>query len=321
MRSGVESVPLKDIKLDDRLQMRVFGISQEVVDEYAEVLDELPPARVVSDGKTKWLTEGWHRYYAHQKAGKEAMPCQVQKGDFLDALLEAAAANASHGYRRSPDDKRKAVLALIEEERKGNHGWSNRQIATFCRVDEKLVRRMKKEMDEVENAASRNNDSPGSLFNDENPASEAEPDRVDDEPEAPEGEELTYEQDGNDDEEKQAEEVPCDEEGKPLPPQAIGAFNMLPDLRVFFKLLDQAARKCEEIGKSPLGVHMHWQSAQGHLRSARKTLYQGRPAHVCPYCDGKKKDCRVCRGHGWVTATTYEQAPAELKGAGEGGAA
>jgi hypothetical protein len=111
------------------------------------------------------------------------------------------------------------------------------------------------------------------------------------------------------DEEHAEPQVLFDEADKPVPPQAYGAFNQKSDLRVFLKMLDQAAKKCEAIGKSPVGIHMHWIAAQASIKSARKTLYAGRPAHVCPYCEGEKKDCRACRGHGFVTATSYEQRP------------
>jgi hypothetical protein len=64
-------------------------------------------------------------------------------------------------------------------------------------------------------------------------------------------------EDDAEEEDDPPQQVPCDENGTELPSQAIAAFNMLPDLRVFLRALDQAAKKCEEVGKSPLGIHMH----------------------------------------------------------------
>lgn len=102
------------------------------------------------------------------------------------------------------------------------------------------------------------------------------------------------------------EEVPTDDEGVDLPPQARPAFEQRTDLRKLCRDLDDMARRVEELGRSPAGLHTHWQSAQAGLKSVKSTLWAGRPAHVCPYCQGGKSDCRVCRGHGWVTVTTFK---------------
>jgi hypothetical protein len=114
--------------------------------------------------QTKWLTEGWHRFYAHQKAGKDAIPCQVRQGTFRDALIEAAGSNHDHGMPRSNEDKRKAVHALLGENERDNCGWSNRELADMCRVSESLVRTIKKETSEVESALKRKKDSNGILL-------------------------------------------------------------------------------------------------------------------------------------------------------------
>jgi hypothetical protein len=104
-------------------------------------------------------------------------------------------------------------------------------------------------------------------------------------------------------------EVPVqDEAGVSLPLRAVEAFSQLPEWRAVCRTLDEAAREIARLGKGPVAVHAHWQSAQSQLRAARKTLWAGRPAHACPYCRGEKDDCQACRGHGFVTASTYEQA-------------
>jgi hypothetical protein len=100
----------------------------------------------------------------------------------------------------------------------------------------------------------------------------------------------------------------ADEAGVELPARAVPAFAQLPELRTLCRTLDQAAREVERLGKAPVGAHAHWQSAQSQLRGARKTMWAGRPAHGCPCCRGEKDDCLACRGHGFVTAATYDQA-------------
>src|SRR6516162_9553242 len=74
------------------------------------------------------------------------------------------------------EDKRKAVQALLQENEEGNRGWSNVQIATYCKVSHTLVQNIKKEREEGEIAFLRNKDHDGSLSNGEHPASEDDSD-------------------------------------------------------------------------------------------------------------------------------------------------
>lgn len=114
-------------------------------------------------------------------------------------------------------------------------------------------------------------------------------------------------------EEEKATPTVLDENENPVPEQAIPAFNQLPELKDLVKTLDGAAKEVERLGKSPVGLHMHWQSAQTQIKGARQTIRQGRPAFVCPYCNGKQADCSACKGQGWVTVATYDQRPESLE--------
>jgi hypothetical protein len=290
MKPDVERIPLDRLTLDPRLQMRAGGTDESLAAEYAEVIEDLPPSRAVSDGETLWLAEGWHRHRAHQIAGSPDMPCQVRPGTFLDALIEAAASNHAHGLPRTSEDKRKAVRTLLAENEANRHGWSQRQIARMARVNNHLVAAVASETAEGRNGSSPNSSPSGS--NNGSPLL-----AVTSAPETPSD-------DGESGDEKPAPEL-LDEADMPLPPQAVRAFNQLPDLRKLCRCLDQAGRELERLGKDPVGVHLHWQSAQSQLRSARQTVWQGRPAFVCPYCGGKGADCQWCRGHGFVTPATY----------------
>jgi hypothetical protein len=130
------NVPIADITLDPRLQMRET-MDFAVIDEYAENIDKLPPCKTIRDGESIWLTSGWHRYHATKKAGRSELPCTVREGTFLDALVEACGENEGHGIRRTSADKRRAVAALL-----GIEEWarkSDRLIADACKVGHHLV--------------------------------------------------------------------------------------------------------------------------------------------------------------------------------------
>jgi hypothetical protein len=290
MKPDVERIPLDRITLDPRLQMRAGGTSETLAAEYAEVLDDLPPSKVVGDGETFWLTEGWHRHRAHQIAGCPDMPCQVRRGTFLDALIEAAASNHAHGLPRTSEDKRKAVRTLLAENEANRHGWSNRHVARMARVGHTLVAEVLSETPPGGIGISSNSSGPGGNNGEPSDATSPPPATTSDD---------------EDPEDGKPPPEPLDEDGTPLPPQAVAAFDLLPEVRSICRSLDDAGRELERMGKSPAGVHMHWQSARSQLRSARQTLWQGRPAYVCPVCRGLASDCQVCRGAGFVAAATY----------------
>ena len=155
---SILQIPLSEIVLDPRLQMRAL-MDFETIDEYAEHFDSLPPGKIVREGAVNWLTGGWHRYHAAVKAKRATMPCTVREGTFLDALTEAAGENHGHGIRRTPEDKRRAVSALLAEPVWA--GRSNRMVAEACHVSEHLVSKIRQESTQYSNGTedtSKNDD-------------------------------------------------------------------------------------------------------------------------------------------------------------------
>jgi hypothetical protein len=61
----------------------------------------------------------------------------VLTGSKRDAILYSVGANANHGKRRTNEDKRKAVLTLLNDEEWSQ--WSDTKIADQCQVDRSTV--------------------------------------------------------------------------------------------------------------------------------------------------------------------------------------
>lgn len=144
---NTQTLPLKQIRIDGGTQPRV-EISEEVVAEYAEQLREgsaFPPVTVFFDGAAWWLADGFHRYHAHRRAGRETMVADLHDGGLREAILYSVGANIEHGLRRTNEDKRKAVETMLTNEivSKDENGkpWANREIARRCHVSEITVRR------------------------------------------------------------------------------------------------------------------------------------------------------------------------------------
>ncbi len=139
----IKSINLKAIRIDGGTQSRE-KLEQTVVDEYAELMKEgteFPAISVVHDGNDYYLSDGFHRLLAAQKAGKASINCDVITGTLRDAILYSLSANSQHGLRRSIDDKRKAVMTMLEDFEWSE--WSDREIARQCHVSNTFVSKLR----------------------------------------------------------------------------------------------------------------------------------------------------------------------------------
>lgn len=145
-------IPLESIRIDGGTLARV-DINTAVVDEYAEMIDLLPPIIVYFDGSHHWLADGFHRYHAARKAGMIMIRADVRDGNLDDARWFATSANKAHGLRRTNADKRKAVVAALRL--RPNH--SDRAIAEHVGVSSPTVGLMRLELASTENLVSSAN--------------------------------------------------------------------------------------------------------------------------------------------------------------------
>ncbi len=137
---------LTDIRIDGGTQPRT-EIDYELVHEYSESIESLPPVIVFTDGATNWLADGFHRFHAHRKLELPTIEAEVKQGSLRDAILYSVGANAQHGKRRTNADKRKAVLTLLNDGEWAR--WSNREIARRCIVSSQYVDKIKNSLPTV----------------------------------------------------------------------------------------------------------------------------------------------------------------------------
>jgi ParB-like chromosome segregation protein Spo0J len=137
---------LKDIRIDGGTQPRKY-INQETVAEYAENMLEdaqFPPMTVFNDGVNFWLADGFHRFHANKKAGFLDVECDVRTGTLREAVLFSLSANSRHGLRRTNEDKRNAVMKMLNDVEWSE--WSDQEIARHCDVSPMTVGRIRKTM-------------------------------------------------------------------------------------------------------------------------------------------------------------------------------
>ncbi|MEC9398624.1 MAG: hypothetical protein VX475_13440 [Myxococcota bacterium] len=166
------AIALGELRLDGGTQPRE-RLDDETLEEYVlrmnqgedaqrrvRVLDPdgqpWPSLVVFEDGEELWLADGFHRVEAASRAGITHFQARVHQGTQRDAIRHSLGVNATHGKRRTNEDKRRAVeRALCDEE------WSlysDNKIAQMCKVSQPFVSKLRKslaESGEIEASATR----------------------------------------------------------------------------------------------------------------------------------------------------------------------
>jgi hypothetical protein len=151
------TLSLRAIKADITAQPRVQIVTAKVA-EYAEDMkrgDVFPPLIVFREKNKYWLADGFHRYHAAIVLDTESIECDVREGGLRDAMLYSCGANAAHGFRRTIDDKRRAVTRMLEDEEW--EGWGDHEIAKHCNVSHPFVGEMRRQIFPTSNVTSKEN--------------------------------------------------------------------------------------------------------------------------------------------------------------------
>ena len=318
------------IVVDPSVQVRACT-DPGTVAEYADAYlagEVFPPVIVFldPDGKRYWLADGFHRVEAAIAAGLAEVDAEVRHGGKRHAMLYAAGANAQHGLPRKPEDKRRAVLRLLEDEE-----WSkstDREIARTCKVCPTFVGKLRKSAS-VHVDRCRAVQRGDSVYEMDTSAIGQQPvDGLDAPVRAPQAasavaaaRKIDAGAASSADTKDSGAEVPnpdrepgdepewLDAEGERVPEQAIPAFVAEKEFRSICNELNDLADRCERLRAGP-GVRLvRWDSLLQHLKDAKGNLWGNRPTHVCPYCHGKQGECRACNGEGWVAKHIWTAAP------------
>ena len=144
---NIQQIPVSHIRRIREIQSRV-EMNGETVQEYTAAMkdgEQFPPIVVFPDGNGGYVVaDGFHRLNAAKNAKLETIAAEVHDGGPRDAILYSAGANIRHGLRRSNDDKRRAVLMLLEDTEWSR--WSNREIARRTGVSDPTVAKYREEL-------------------------------------------------------------------------------------------------------------------------------------------------------------------------------
>ena len=148
--SEYRAVNIARIRISGGTQPRA-AISQDVVDEYGVAMRSgahFPPVVVFQSGTDYWLADGFHRYYAAQESKVTHLDAEVRQGTQRDAILYSVGANSEHGLRRTNEDKRRAVMTLLQDAEWA--AWADNAIAKQCRVSNHLVAEVRAHLGEFQ---------------------------------------------------------------------------------------------------------------------------------------------------------------------------
>lgn len=126
-----------------------------LITEYEENLKNnipMPPAQgMMDESGNVYVFDGIHTTSARNNRGEEAVPVLLRLGSRTEAEMEASRANATHGAKRTPADKRHAVELLLRNSELCAR--SNNWLAATAAVSPQLV-------ESVREALERDTDAP-----------------------------------------------------------------------------------------------------------------------------------------------------------------
>lgn len=140
-----QEIMINQIRRDGGTQPRA-GLNTDTVQDYVDAMsqgDKFPNVTVFYDGTDYWLADGFHRVEAAQRSGAMSINADVRQGTQRDAILFSVGANATHGLTRSREDKRRAVLTMLNDDEW--FAWSDHEIARRCGVSHPTVASIRKE--------------------------------------------------------------------------------------------------------------------------------------------------------------------------------
>jgi uncharacterized ParB-like nuclease family protein len=142
----LKSLSINAIRVDGGTQSRV-AVDNDIVAEYSAAITDgaaMPPITVMFDGTDYWLVDGFHRLHAAIAAVKTSIQAHVQTGTQREAQLFSFGANGCHGLRRTNEDKRKAVSAMLADAEWMT--WTDTVIAGRCAVSSNFVGTVRKSL-------------------------------------------------------------------------------------------------------------------------------------------------------------------------------
>ena len=151
----IRPLHIDQLRRDGNTQCRVRA-NESTIQQFAQLMQDgttFPPVRVWFDGAAYWLSNGFHRIAAAERAGIRAFPAEILEGTLEDAIWDSCGANATHGMRRMRSDVEIAVQRALNHP--NARSLSNVAIAKHLGLPEPTLRRWRRRLAPQEDQTRR----------------------------------------------------------------------------------------------------------------------------------------------------------------------
>ena len=294
-----KDIPLKDICKDGGTQQR--PVDDDVMKRYSALMkdgDKFPAVSIITDGKNNFLTDGFHRYFAHLRLGRKYIEANVVEGSRRDAIFASFSANKKNGFPRQPGTAGRNVEKILKDEE-----WSKmspREIANHVGCTERYVF-------QIQAAIAKGEPLNSSV------------DKPDSKPKKKLSRAKTrkVKRGDSDYEATVPEKKVLDSTGKQVPEHLVKFFERANEYRQMIKQLNdmlKTVRKGKEAGDL-FYKFIKIENLTAEIGNVKRIFRFGMPYAVCGYCGGDENnaECRACAGCGFVNEATYLATPKDLK--------
>lgn len=139
-------ISINQIKKDYSISPRVEkGTVAEIVEDYSECFDQLPPIVVfkTQDESKYVLVDGWHRLTAAEKLGLAEIEADVKYGSLKDALEFALLSNLKHGFPLTRKERRHVAAEFLKLHSERSDRW----IADDIGIDKNTVSNIREKLE------------------------------------------------------------------------------------------------------------------------------------------------------------------------------
>lgn len=315
-----KKIPIASLIRDKGTQQRV-KIDPNYVTELKEHLrdnglESLPPVQVVEDSEgNRYLWDGFQTTMANEALTATEIFAQIRPGTLRDAIQLSTGANASHGKRRTNDDKAKAVERLLTDELWAT--YSDVVLGRIANVSSMYVGNMRKKLGITStgvriNAAGQAFDATANAKGGTiQGATRGDGEKPPTEPGEGEGSPAT------------SVAAKRDGYGRVIPEQAVLPLGLIgPRVATEVTNLLSAGKKSlaaiiESLASSQdeslANFVTESKAAVRMITETISKLNDAKPHAVCVFCKGLNPDCSACNGSGWLTRKPTLDAPDKFR--------
>lgn len=289
---ATKSIPIKDIRIDGKTQQR--PVDDDVMRRYAAMMkdgSEFPPVEIITDGKSNFLWDGFHRYFAALKLGKKYIEANIEKGTQREAIYLSFSANKENAFPRQPGTVKGIIEKILKDAKWSKMSQSD--IARYVGCTKQFVSKsVQKTVNQLTDKAALTRPKTDS-------------------PTKPSVQSRNF------DEAKVPEKKVLDSTGKQVPEHLVKFFERANEYRGMIRQLNdmlKTVRKGKEAGDL-FYRYIKIENLTAEIGNVKRIFRFAMPYAVCSYCGGDEKnaECRACDGCGFVNETTYRATPRDLK--------